>query len=98
MPQLVEETIPSTVSYAMLEKILRNLLREGVPIRDLATIVEAAADSLGSTRDMDMVTENVRGALARTITRRARSVNRSNRSKRLRSRLQNQKKRKKQKN
>ena len=70
MPQLVEETIPSTVSYAMLEKILRNLLREGVPIRDLATIVEAAADSLGSTRDMDMVTENVRAALARTITRR----------------------------
>ncbi|MEA5143065.1 MAG: flagellar biosynthesis protein FlhA [Oscillibacter sp.] len=70
MPQLVEETIPNTVSYAMLEKILRNLLREGVPIRDLATIVEAAADSLSSTRDMDMVTENVRAALARTITRR----------------------------
>jgi len=68
MPQLVEETVPSVVSYATLEKILRNLLREGVPIRDLATIVETAADSMGSTHDLDIVTENVRAAMARTIT------------------------------
>lgn len=70
MPQLVDETIPGVVNYAALQKILRNLLREGIPIRDLATIVETAADAMGSTRDLDTVTENVRAALARTITRR----------------------------
>lgn len=69
-PQLVEETLPGIVSYAALEKILRNLLREGVPIKNLGTIVETAADAMGNTRDMDLVTEAVRAALARTITRR----------------------------
>lgn len=69
-PKLVEETIPGVVSYGALQKILRNLLREGVPIKDLATIVEAAAESMGTTRDLDLVTENIRAALARTITRR----------------------------
>lgn len=69
-PQLVEETIPGIISYAALEKILRNLLREGIPIKDLGTIVETAADSMGNTRDLDIITENVRAALARTITRR----------------------------
>ena len=69
-PELVEEAIPNFLSYANLERILRNLLREGVPIRDLGTILETAADALGSTKDLDMVTENVRAALSRTITRR----------------------------
>ena len=69
-PQLVEETMPGIISYAALEKILRNLLREGIPIKDLGTIVETAADSMGNTRDLDIITENVRAALARTITRR----------------------------
>jgi len=69
-PELVEEAIPGIISYANLEKILKNLLREGVPIKDLGTIVETAADAMGQGRDIDMVTEQVRGALARTITRR----------------------------
>ena len=69
-PELVEEACPGVVSYALLEKILRNLLMEGVPIRDLGTILETLVDALGSTRDPDMLTENVRGALSRTITRR----------------------------
>ncbi len=69
-PELVEEVFPNILSYANFEKILRNLLKEGVPIRDLGTIVEVAADSMSTTRDMDMVTENVRTALSRTITRR----------------------------
>ena len=69
-PELVEEAIPNFLSYAHLERILRNLLREGVPIRDLGTILETAVDALGSTKDLDMVTENVRAALSRTITRR----------------------------
>lgn len=69
-PQLVEETIPALISYAMLERILRSLLKEGVPIKNLGTIVEAAADAMNTTRDPDLITEAVRSALTRTITRR----------------------------
>ena len=69
-PELVEEVIPQPISYANLERILRNLLREGVPIRDLGTILETAAEALGTTRDLDLVTENIRAALSRTIVRR----------------------------
>ncbi len=69
-PELVEEAIPNLIPYATLEKILRNLLREGVPIKDLGTILETAVDSLGQGRDLDTVTEQVRGALSRTITHR----------------------------
>ena len=69
-PELVEEAIPGIIPYAKLEKLLRNLLQEGVPIKDLSTIVETAADGFAQGRDLDMVTEQVRGALARTITRR----------------------------
>ena len=69
-PELVEEAIPNVLSYANLERILRNLLKEGVPIRDLGTILETAGTALATTKDLDMVTENVRAALSRTITRR----------------------------
>jgi len=69
-PELVEEACPALVSYALLEKILRNLLMEGVPIRDLGTIIETLVDAMANTRDPDMLTESVRGALSRTITRR----------------------------
>ncbi len=69
-PELVEEAVPSIIPYAKLEKLLRNLLQEGVPIKDLSTIVETAADAMAQGRDLDMTTEQVRGALARTITRR----------------------------
>ena len=58
------------VSYALLEKILRNLLMEGVPIRDLGTILETMVDAMSNNRDPDLITESVRGALSRTITRR----------------------------
>ena len=69
-PELVDEVIPNVLSYANLERILRNLLKEGVPVRDLGTILETAADSLMTTKDLDMVCENIRVALSRTITRR----------------------------
>ena len=69
-PELVEEACPAIVSYALLEKILKNLLMEGVPIRDLGTILETLVDAMQNTRDPDMLTEAVRGALSRTITRR----------------------------
>lgn len=69
-PELVDEICPAMVSYALLEKVLRNLLMEGVPIRDLGTILETLVDAMNNTRDPDLLTESVRGALARTITRR----------------------------
>ena len=69
-PELVEEACPAIVSYALLEKILKNLLMEGVPIRDLGTILETLVDAMQNTRDPDMLTEAVRNALSRTITRR----------------------------
>ncbi len=69
-PDLVQEVIPGIVSYATLEKILRGLLKEGIPIKDLATILETAADALSHGRDVDMAIEQIRSALSRTITRR----------------------------
>ncbi len=69
-PELVEEAIPNVLSYANLERILKNLLKEGVPIRDLGTVLETAVDALMTTKDLDMVCENIRVALSRTITRR----------------------------
>ena len=68
-PELVNDAIPNVVTYANLEKILRSLLREGIPIKDLSTILETIVDAGSTTRDMDMITEQVRGALSRTITR-----------------------------
>lgn len=69
-PELVEEACPAIVSYALLEKILRNLMMEGVPIRDLGTILETLVDGMATTHDPDMLTEQVRSSLSRTITRR----------------------------
>lgn len=68
-PELVADAVPSVISYSGLEKILRGLLKEGVPIRDLGLILEAIVDA-GPNRDPDIVTEQVRGRLSRTITRR----------------------------
>ena len=68
-PDLVADAIPNVVTYAALEKILRNLLKEGIPIRDLGLILEAILDA-GANRDIDAVTEQVRTRLSRTITRR----------------------------
>ncbi len=69
-PQLVEEAFPNVISYAMLEKILCNLLKENIPIKDMVTIVETTVDALSITRDTDLITESVRAQLKRTITHR----------------------------
>lgn len=69
-PAIVEDTVPNVVSIAYLQKVLGNLLREGVPIRDLQTILETLSDYSSSLKDMDITTEYVRQALKRTITRR----------------------------
>lgn len=68
-PKLVEEVVPATVPLGVIVRILANLLREGVPIRDLRTILEAVADHAGSSKDPEILTEAAREALARTITR-----------------------------
>jgi flagellar biosynthesis protein FlhA len=67
-PSLVEDVIPKMFTLGELQKILANLLREGVSIRDMSTIVETMGDYGGITRDSDMLTEYVRQALKRTIT------------------------------
>lgn len=67
--ELVEELIPSQFTYGSLQKILNNLLKEGVPIKDMETILETIVDSIPVTRDIDVITENIRIALKRTITR-----------------------------
>lgn len=69
-PELVEEIVPKIVSYQTLEKVLRGLLKEGIPIKDMSLILENLSDALTSGRDIDGAVEQVRGALARTITRR----------------------------
>ncbi|MGW8195105.1 MAG: flagellar biosynthesis protein FlhA [Desulforhopalus sp.] len=67
-PKLVEELVPATLSLGMIMRVLQNLLREGVSIRDLRTILETMADWAPSTHDTDILTEYVRHALARTIS------------------------------
>ena len=67
-PSLVEEVVPKLFSLGDVQKVLANLLREGVSIRDMGTIVETLGDYGGMTRDPDMLTEYVRQALKRTIT------------------------------
>lgn len=69
-PTIVEDIVPNVVSPAYLQKVLCLLLKEGVPIRDLQTILETIADNQHNMKDVDITTEYVRQALKRTITRR----------------------------
>ncbi|AQR96945.1 flagellar biosynthesis protein FlhA [Clostridium saccharoperbutylacetonicum] len=64
---VVEELIPDLLSIGELQKVLQNLLREKVPIKDTVTIMESLADNSKNTRDLEVLTEYVRFALARTI-------------------------------
>ncbi len=67
--KLVEELIPHLLSTGDVIKVLRNLLREGVSIRDLRTILETLADHAGAIKSTDELTELVRQRLGRRITR-----------------------------
>ncbi len=69
-PAVVDDIVPSIVTPAYLQKVLCLLLKEGVPIRDLQTILETIADNQHTMKDVDITTEYVRQALKRTITRR----------------------------
>jgi flagellar biosynthesis protein FlhA len=68
-PKAVEELIPNLLPLGIIQKVLQNLLREQVSIRDLLTIVETLADYAPLTKDPDVLTEYVRQRLARTIIR-----------------------------
>ena len=68
-PELVEELIPTLISYGNFQKILTNLLKEGIPIKDMETIMETIVDSSMTVKDIETITENIRVAMKRTITR-----------------------------
>lgn len=67
-PKLVEELTPNLLPLGCIMKVLQNLLREQVSIRDLRTILETLADWGGATKDPDLLTEQVRQAMARAIS------------------------------
>jgi flagellar biosynthesis protein FlhA len=67
-PALVTSVIPEVVPLGTLQKVLQSMLRERVPIRDLATIVETVSDYIGVTGDSDVLAEYARMALKRQIT------------------------------
>lgn len=68
-PVVVEELVPDLMTLGEVQKILQNLLRERVPIRDLSSILEALADGARVSKDADYLTEYTRQSLARTICR-----------------------------
>src|SRR5215468_1073210 len=68
-PKLIEELVPKTLSIGEIQKVLQNLLREKVSIRDLITIFETLADYGAQTKDHITLTEVTRGALNRSITK-----------------------------
>jgi flagellar biosynthesis protein FlhA len=68
-PKVIEDLIPNLLSVGTVLKVLKNLLKESVSIRDLRTILEALAELAGQQKDPLVLTEHVRAALARTITK-----------------------------
>lgn len=68
-PTIVEELIPKQMTIGEVQKILANLLREGVSIRDMVTILETLADYAPVTHDPDVLTEYVRQGLGRAISK-----------------------------
>ncbi len=66
---LVDEVVPAMISQSNLQKLMSNLLKELIPIRDVESILETIADYAPTVRDIDLLTEYVRQKLKRTITR-----------------------------
>ncbi len=77
-PSLVEELVPKLMGIGEIQKVLQNLLKEGISIRDLLTIMETLADYGATTRDTDVLTEYVRQSLKRAISRRFFPANETN--------------------
>jgi flagellar biosynthesis protein FlhA len=67
-PSLVGEVVPEQVSAGLLQRVLQNLLKEGISVRDLPLILEALGEHAGRTKNAALLTECARKALARTIT------------------------------
>ena len=67
-PSLVEELVPKLLGLGEIQKVLQNLLKEGISIRDLLTVFETLADYAATTRDTDILTEYVRQSLKRAIS------------------------------
>jgi flagellar biosynthesis protein FlhA len=67
-PKVVEEVVPDRMPLGSVQKVLQNLLHEGVPIRDLLTILETLGDVAPMTQNLRVLTEHVRRALSRLIT------------------------------
>ena len=65
---LIDELIPKLLGIGDIQKVLQNLLEEGISIRDMVTILETLADHAGVTRDTDILTEYVRQSLKRAIS------------------------------
>jgi len=68
-PKLVEDLVPKLLTLGEIQRVLRQLLRERVPVKDLSTILEALADVASGSKDSDAMTEAVRTALGRAICR-----------------------------
>ena len=68
-PVVVEELIPNLMSVGEVQKVLAQLLKEGIPIRNLVSILETLADYAPMTKDTGLLTEYVRATLARQITK-----------------------------
>jgi flagellar biosynthesis protein FlhA len=73
-PKVVEELIPNLLSLGKVQKVLQNLLKEQISIRDLRTILEQLSDYASLTQDADVLTEYVRQSLARPITKQYQST------------------------
>lgn len=68
-PAIVEELVPKVMTIGEIQKVIANLLKEGVSVRDIVTILETLADYAPITHDTDMLTEYVRQALGRAISK-----------------------------
>jgi len=65
---IVKDIVPEQVSYSILHRVLQNLLRENIPIKDLLSIIESLSDNIIKTSDPEILTEFVRQSLSRMIT------------------------------
>lgn len=68
-PAVVEELFPDLMSIGEIQRVLQNLLRENVPVKDIITILEALGDGARTNKDLDFLIEKVRQSLARSICR-----------------------------
>jgi len=66
-PALVEDTIPNKLSLGTVHRVLQRLLREGIPIRDMALILETLADAAEVTKDPEALTEQVRRSMSSVL-------------------------------